>query len=378
MTDSPNIPAATDKPLFTPGPLTTSRTVKEAMLRDLGSRDSEFIATVRNVRQGILRVAGVTQEEGYEAVPMQGSGTFGIESVLASTVPPSGKLFVLINGAYGERIDTIAKTLGVETVTLRYAEDTPPNPVDVDRILAGDPHVTNVAIVHCETTTGIVNPIEEIGHVVKKHEKTYFVDSMSAFGAVPIDFEVCGVDYLVSSANKCIEGVPGFSFVVGRRDCLLATEGFARSLSFDLLAQWKELERSGQFRFTPPTHAILAFERALRELADEGGVEGRAARYRANYDCLVRGMEEIGFEEYLPRELQGYIITAFRYPKHPNFDFESFYSRLNDKGFVIYPGKLAVAECFRIGTIGRLYDTDVTALLGAIRETLSEMKVELG
>jgi len=347
------------------------------MLRDLGSRDVEFIETVRSIRLTLLALAGLSRETGHEAVLMQGSGTFGLESVIGSTVPPDGKLLVIINGSYGERIATIAQVLRIDIATLEYATNVAPAPADVDQMLTADPAITNVAIVHCETTTGIINPIEEIGQVVKRHEKEYFVDSMSAFGAVPFDFERCGIDFLVSSANKCIEGVPGFSFAICRRDSLQATEGWARSLSLDLLAQWRGLEANGQFRFTPPTHAILAFEQALCELQTEGGVEGRATRYRANYETLVAGMREMGFTEYLPPELQGNIITAFRYPNHPRFQFDEFYMRLNNKGFVIYPGKVSNADCFRIGNIGRLFECDMLALLAAVRTTLSEMDINL-
>ncbi len=373
----PTIPAARDKTLFTPGPLTTSQTVKQAMLRDLGSRDVEFIQTVRSIRRALLDLAGVSRETGYEAVLMQGSGTFGLESVIGSTVPPDGKLLVIINGAYGDRIAKIARVLKIDTATLKSPEDTLPKLADLNRTLAQDPAITNVAVVHCETTTGIINPIEEIGQAVKRHGKVFFVDSMSTFGAVPFDFEKCGIDFLVSSANKCIEGVPGFSFAICSRDSLHATEGWARSLSLDLLAQWRGLEQNGQFRFTPPTHAILAFEQALRELQAEGGVKGRAARYRDNFQALVTGMREMGFGEYLSPELQGTIITTFRYPNHPHFQFENFYTRLNDKGFVIYPGKVSNIDCFRIGNIGRLFECDMLALLAAIQATLGEMDIEL-
>jgi 2-aminoethylphosphonate-pyruvate transaminase len=377
MTDSLRISTAKDKTLFTPGPLTTSQSVKQAMLKDLGSRDVAFIEAVRNVRQTLLRIAGVSVDEGYEAVLMQGSGTFGIESVIGSTLPPDGKLLVIINGAYGDRIVKIANVLNIKTATLEYAANAAPVPADVERMLTEDEAITCVVVVHCETTTGIINPIEEIGQVVKRHEKVYFVDSMSAFGAVLFDFEKCGIDFLVSSANKCIEGVPGFSFAICRRDSLRATEGWARSVSLDLLAQWQGLEANGQFRFTPPTHSILAFEQALRELQAEGGVAGRAARYRANYEVLVAGMREMGFAEYLAPELQGTIITAFCYPDHPRFQFDEFYSRLNDRGFVIYPGKVSNINCFRIGNIGHLFESDILALLSAIRATSSEMGFEL-
>ena len=348
------------------------------MLRDLGSRDRAFIETVAGVRRGLLAVAGVvdrTGDDAYEAVLMQGSGTFGIESVIGSTMPPDGKLLVIVGGAYGRRIAEIARRLRIETATIDVPESELPDPNAVERALAGDPSIRMVAIVHCETTTGILHPVQEIGSVVHSHGRRYFVDSMSAFGAVPLDLRASHVDYLVSSANKCIEGVPGFSFAICRRSALVATEGWARSVSLDLLAQWKGLESNGQFRFTPPTHAILAFAEALRELEAEGGVEGRAARYRRNYECIARGMQRLGFEEYVPRERQGYIISSFRYPQDPRFDFDEFYERLSDLGYVIYPGKVSDADCFRIGHIGRLYERDMEALIRAIQAVLAEMGV---
>lgn len=375
--DRPALPRAADKPLFTPGPLTTSQSVKLAMLRDLGSRDSEFIAIVRQVRDELLALAGVSQRDGYEAVLMQGSGTFGVEAVVSSAVPPHGKLLVGSNGSYGERIAAMAKVHRIPVAVVRAPEDQPIDPAAVEQALKSDPAITDVAIVHCETTSGILNPIETVGKLAKLYGKTYFVDSMSAFGAVEFDFRACEIDFLVSSANKCIEGVPGFSFAICRRAALEATAGNARTLCLDLLAQWKGLEANGQFRFTPPVQTILAFHQALAELRQEGGVAGRAARYRANHACLLEGMNALGFEEYLPRHLQGYLITSFRYPTDPNFQFDEFYTRLNDQGFVIYPGKVSNADCFRIGHIGRLFPSDSKALLRAIANVLQDMGVEL-
>ena len=367
-----------DKLLFTPGPLTTSPTVKEAMLRDLGSRDTAFIAAIETIRNSLLGLAGLSREKGYECALMQGSGTFGVESVIGSAVPPGGKLLVVINGAYGERMLKIAGVLGIECEALRCGENTKTDPDAVTSRLDADGSITTVAIVHCETTTGIINPVEETGALVRERGKTYIVDAMSSFGAVALDLEKARVDFLVSSANKCIEGVPGFSFAICRGEALARCEGQARSLSLDLFAQWKGLESNGQFRFTPPTHTILAFEKALEELAEEGGVAGRAARYSGNYDTLVAGMSALGFKEYLPREDQGYIITSFRYPTHPAFDFTEFYTRLSEKDLVISPGKVSDADCFRIGNIGRIEQDDVKKLLTAIASVLEEMGIESG
>lgn len=368
-------PDSADKTLFTPGPLTTSATVKRTMLRDLGSRDAEFIDTVADVRDRLLQLAGVSQHSGWEAVLIQGSGTFAIESVISSAIPPSGRLVIAINGAYGERAAQIASTHGIDVVPVRSPEDRPLDPAAIREHLDG---ATHLFAVHCETTTGVLNPIAEIGAIAREHELTYIVDAMSSFGGVPLDVEAARIDFLVSSANKCIEGVPGFGFVLARRNALLAAEGNARSVSLDLAAQWRGLEASGQFRFTPPTHAILAFRQALRELDDEGGVADRNARYADNQRALLASMRDMGFRELLAPEHQSPIITTFHYPTHPRFAFDTFYQRLSDKGFVIYPGKLSQADCFRIGTIGRVFPANVQALLAAIRETLDQMGVPDG
>ena len=364
-----------DKALFTPGPLTTSQTVKHAMLRDVGSRDTEFIAIVRAIREELVRLGNGGED--YTAVLVQGSGTFGIEAMLTSVVPPDGKLLLLINGAYGARMAKIAAVHHLACVPLSCAENSTPDPLALDQALSADPAITHVAVVHCETTTGIINPIDRYGLVAKAHGCAYLVDAMSSFGAYPVDLKANPIDYLVSSANKCIEGVPGFSFVLARQEALRATRGFARTLSLDLLAQWEGLEGDGQFRFTPPTHALLAFYQALRELEQEGGVAARGARYQQNYTTTLEAMQALGFQPYLGPADRGYIITSFRYPDHPRFNFREFYERLNAKGHVIYPGKLSHADCFRIGHVGRLGQADVRALMAAIAETLREMDIAL-
>lgn len=365
-----------DKPLFTPGPLTTSATVKQAMLRDFGSRDYAFIQTIREVRDELLGLAGVSAGD-YEAILMQGSGTFALEAVLSSTVPPDGKVLVIVNGAYGKRLAQMASVLKIPCEAVTFPENSLPDLDHVRSALEADKAVTHVSIAWCETTTGIINPVREIGQIARETGRTYFVDAMSSFGAYPTSLAEDGIDFLVSSSNKCIEGVPGFGFVLARKEALLASDGCARSVSLDLLSQWKGFEKDGQFRFTPPTHAIVAFRQALRELEAEGGVEARGARYEANHETIVRGMRELGFKEYLPPELQGCIITSFLYPDDANFSFETFYEKLNDKGYVIYPGKVSDADCFRIGHIGRLTTNDMHDLLRAIVQTIDEMGVKL-
>jgi 2-aminoethylphosphonate-pyruvate transaminase len=362
--------------LFTPGPLTTSRCVKEAMLRDMGSRDSDFIDILQDIRYRLLKLAGVSQGT-YAAIPMQGSGTFGLESVVSSVIPPDGKILVAVNGAYGRRLLQIAKVLRIKTAVIEYPENRPVVAGDIRKALQEDPDITHVVVCHCETTSGIINPIKNIGKEVKQSGAIFMVDAMSSFGAIPINLEECEIDYLVSSSNKCIEGVPGFSFILANRTCLSKTTGYARSLCLDLLSQYKGLEKNGQFRFTPPTHALLAFHRALIELEEEGGIESRMKRYKKNHHILMAGMTEMGFQTYLDNNHQSCIITSFVYPQHANFNFDQFYAKLREYGFVIYPGKVGKTDCFRIGTIGRIYYFHIQDLLKTIRRVLEEMNVEL-
>jgi len=372
-TSRPELPSAKDKLLFTPGPLTTSLSVKQAMLHDAGSWHFEFNAMVAQVRERLLQLAGVSRAAGWETVLLQGSGTFGVEAVFQTCVPPNGKVAVLTNGAYGDRIVQMLKHARIEHAVVRAPEDQPVNPAALDELLAREPAVTHVAVVHCETTTGILNPIDAVGRVTRKHGKIYVVDAMSSFGSIPIDFEACGIDFLISSANKCVEGVPGFAFVLCRRAVLTACEGYARSLSLDLLGQFKGFEKNGQFRYTPPTHALLAFRQALDEIEQEGGVTARGARYRSNHATLLAGMGELGLRPLLAPAVQSYIITAFLTPADPRFTFEVFYRQLSDRGFIIYPGKLTQVDTFRVGNIGRLFPPDLEQLVHAIRQTLLAM-----
>jgi 2-aminoethylphosphonate-pyruvate transaminase len=363
------------KLLFTPGPLTTSESVKQSMLRDLGSRDREFLSVVSHIRRRLLELGHVV-DGSYESVLMQGSGTFAVEAVLSSVIPRSGKLLVAINGAYGHRMAKIAKVLGISCEAIVFDEATPVLTKRVRAALAEDPAITHVGTIHCETSTGILNPVPELGRIVSEMGRVFIVDAMSSFGGIAIDLAADKIDFLISSANKCIQGVPGFAFVLARRDLLEAAEGCARSVSLDLLAQWKGLESDGQFRFTPPTHALLAFSQALEELEAEGGVEGRAARYAANHKALMDGMTQLCFDAYLAPEHRSHIITSFRFPAHSCFEFSAFYDRLSELGFVIYPGKISDANCFRIGTIGHIFPQDIQALVAAIRRVLAEMHVD--
>ncbi|MBF0168337.1 MAG: 2-aminoethylphosphonate--pyruvate transaminase [Alphaproteobacteria bacterium] len=363
--------------LLTPGPLTTSDTVKEAMLRDWGSRDPDFIAMNSGILERLCGIvnAGLT----HVAVPIQGSGTFAVEAMIGTLLPRSGaKLLVLVNGAYGHRMVKMAHILGRPVEMMEWPEDAPVSPQKVDARLGQDASITHVAVVQCETTSGILNPIEEIADVVRKQRRALFIDAMSAFGALPLDLEKTPFLALAASSNKCLEGVPGLGFVIAQREMLKASKGNAHSLALDLHDQWQGFQANGQWRFTPPTHVVAALAQALDEFDAEGGVAGRGKRYRDNLRVLVSGMRAMGFQPLLPEAVQAPIIVTFRMPSDPAFDFQAFYRGMAGRGFLIYPGKLTVADSFRMGCIGRLTAADMQAAIEAVKSTLAELGVASG
>lgn len=346
--------------LLTPGPLTTTELVKKEMLVDHCTWDNDYKKITQNIRSTLLEMAHVSPEE-YTTVLMQGSGTFGVESVLTSAVGRHGKLLIAANGAYGERMEDIAKHADLQYKILNFPYDTPPDAEKIREALQNDPEITHVSMVHCETTSGILNDIAAVAAVVKSLNRTFIVDAMSSFGGVEIPVGELGIDYIISSANKCVQGVPGFSFIICRKTELEKCKGNAVSLSLDLYDQWKGMDKDGKWRFTSPTHVVLAFAKALEELKAEGGVPARHQRYSSNNRLLIEKMRALGFRTYLNGN-QSPIITTFYYPDAADFSFEEMYNFIKERGYAIYPGKVTDAEVFRIGNIGEIYNEDIERL----------------
>ncbi|RKD88250.1 2-aminoethylphosphonate--pyruvate transaminase [Mangrovibacterium diazotrophicum] len=353
--------------LLTPGPLSTSKTVKAVMLRDWCTWDDDYNHNIVQEIRGRLVQLASRNPENYTSVLMQGSGSFGVESVIGSAVPADGKLLVIANGAYGTRMVQIAQALKINHLVYALSEVNPPEIGELKRMLDENPDITHLAVVHCETTTGILNPVREVLAEAKSRNIVCILDAMSSFGGIPLDMRDWGADFLISSPNKCIQGVPGFSFIIADKHELAKCEGQARSLSLDLYDQWNTMENGGgKWRFTSPTHVVRAFLQALLELEQEGGVEKRFERYCTNQKTLVSGMRSIGFETLLPDELHSPIITSFRSPSSEKYVFKELYDRLKEKGFVIYPGKVTQGDTFRIGNIGEVYPSDMEMLVQTI------------
>ncbi len=362
-----------DPLLLTPGPLTTSKSVKEVMVHDWGSRDSTFLRINKEVLELLPAIANASGT--HVTVPMQGSGTFAVEAMLTTFIPRSGKVLLLVNGAYGHRAKRICDIAGRASIVHETPEDTLPDLAEVDRILANDPSITHVFVVQCETTSGILNPVVEVGAIAERHGRRLLIDAMSAFGALPLDASKVSFDAVAASSNKCIEGVPGLGFVIARETAIAECKGNATTLVLDLHDQWQNFAKTGQYRFTPPIHVIVSFHQALMEFQAEGGQPGRGGRYSENCRILIEGMRELGFAPLLPAELQAPIIITFHMPKNPKFVFQTFYDALKDRGYVIYPGKLTVADSFRIGCIGRLNADHMRGALAAVADVLKEMGI---
>jgi len=363
-----------DPILLTPGPLTTSLETKQAMLRDWGSWDAAFNAITASICKDLVDI--VNGAGTHVTVPLQGSGTFSVEAALANLVPRDGKVLVPNNGAYCTRIAKILKYLGREHSVVDLGEDRQSTAAIVEGALKMDPRITHVAQVHCETGTGILNPLAEIASVCARHDKGLIVDAMSSFGAIEIDVKKYPVDAVVAASGKCIEGPPGMGFVIVRQKVLENSQGNSHSLAMDLHDQWTYMQKTTQWRFTPPTHVVAAFRAALDQFKAEGGTVARGARYKKNCDTLIDAMTALGLRTFLPRTVQAPVIVTFHAPGDPAYSFKSFYEKVRARGYILYPGKLTQVETFRVGCIGAIDFNEMRNVASAIAETLKEMGIK--
>ena len=364
-----------DPLLLTPGPLTTSLRTKQAMLHDRGSWDRSFNAITGEVCRQLVEI--VHGQETHVCVPLQGSGTFAVEAALGTLVPRHGKVLVPNHGAYCARMLRILAILGRDAVELPFAEDQPMDPAAIRSVLASDPAITHVAVVHCETGTGILNPLAEIAHVVAAEKRALIIDAMSSFGALPIDAREMAFDALIAASGKCLEGVPGMGFVIARQKALEASAGNSHSLALDLHDQWMYMQKTTQWRFTPPTHVVAALAEALQQFIAEGGQPARGARYAANAQHLLQGMAKLGLKPLLKPEVQSPIIVTFLAPQDVQWHFPSFYEAVRELGFILYPGKLTQIETFRVGCIGALGPQDMAQVVHAVGTSLKHLGLRL-
>ena len=362
-----------DAILLTPGPLTTTLRTKLAMLRDWGSWDADFNALTAELRAQLLKI--VHGEDSHVVVPLQGSGTFSVEAAVATLVPRDGHVLVLDNGAYCKRLGRLSTLMGRRTTIKTRAEDEPVSAGELDAFLRADLSITHVGFIHCETGTGVLNPLKAIGEVCRKHGKGLIVDAMSSFGALPIDAREVTFDALVAASGKCLEGVPGMGFVFIRKGVLAGCEGRSHSLAMDLFDQHAYMEATGQWRFTPPTHVVAALAEALKQFDEEGGQPARLARYTDNCRTLLDGMKALGFKPFLHPQLQAPIIVTFHAPADPAYQFRPFYAEARRRGFILYPGKLTQVETFRVGCIGAIGRNEMQQAVNAVAEAMRELGI---
>lgn len=358
------------KILFTPGPLNTSEGTKGAMQIDLGTRDREFADVVMDVQKRILTL-GHASASTYACVLLQGSGTYGVESVLLSAVGKQDKLLILANGSYGQRMGQIAEkaNLSYELHDFSMIEDLKKEAIEP---LIADTSFTHVAFIHDETTAGVLNDITMICQLCHQYKKSIIVDAMSSFGGIPIHMDELQMDYLITSSNKCMHGVPGIAVIIAKHTALETCKGKCPSLSLDLYEQYKTMNGTGSFRFTSPTHVILALHQAIQELVAFGGVVARYERYKALNTRIRKFMRELGFETLVDEAIQAPVITTFLVPA--NFDFQDFYDVMKKEDLLLYSGKLPQYDAFRIGNIGEIRDEDIDKLEYHIRNYREEHK----
>jgi 2-aminoethylphosphonate-pyruvate transaminase len=365
-----------DRILLTPGPLTTTLRTKLAMLKDWGSWDADFNAVTAQLRSDLLDI--VHGHDSHVVVPLQGSGTFSVEAAVSTLVPRNGHVLVPDNGAYCKRAAKLTQMMGRRATIMGCAEDAPVSPAEIDARLKADASITHVALIHCETGTGVENPLAAVAEVCARHGRGLIVDAMSSFAALPIDARQVRFDALIAASGKCLEGVPGMGFVFLRKAVLDACAGNSQSLAMDLHDQHVYMEKTGQWRFTPPTHVMVALAEAVKQFIEEGGQPARLARYTGNYRTLVDGMRALGFKPFLRPEVQAPIIVTFHAPAHPNYDFKRFYAAAKARGFILYPGKLTQVETFRVGCIGAIGRNEMREAVNAVADTLREMGIPNG
>ena len=359
--------------LLTPGPLTTSLRTKLAMLKDWGSWDSDFIAITARVRQSLLDI--VHGHDSHVVVPQQGSGTFSVEAAVATVVPRNGHVLVLDNGAYCKRAAKLTHLMGRRTTVVPFAEDAAISPEVLQTHLLADKSITHVVMIHCETGAGVLNPLQAVADVCHAHGKGLIVDAMSSFAALEIDARKVHFDALVAASGKCLEGVPGMGFVFIRKAILPQCEGNNSSLAMDLHDQYIYMEKTGQWRFTPPTHVLVALNEAIAQFEEEGGQTARLKRYQSNCSTLVDGMAALGFKPFLDPAIQAPIIVTFHAPADPRYQFKTFYDIAKKNGFILYPGKLTQVETFRVGCIGAIGPAEMAQAVHAVALTLKEMGI---
>lgn len=356
------------KILLNPGPATTTDTVKQAMIvEDICPREKDFGDLLDSIKHDLVKVVHGDPE--YVAALFTASGTGGLEAAITSAVPKGKKLLVVDNGAYGARMANIAMTYNIEVITYKLPYGDYPDAQHIEKLLQKDKDISHLAIVHHETTTGMLNPVEEVCKIARQNNVEVIVDCMSSYAGIPIDIKKWDAGYLISSSNKCIQGMPGMVFVIFKKALLPELQKQKRSFYFDLYSQYSGFEKTGQMQFTPPVQVAYALRQAIDEYFAEGEMN-RWNRYQENWNTLYDGLARLGLQFLLPDEYQSKILLAIKEPEHPQYDFNAMHDFLYARGFTIYPGKGAKEATFRLSVLGDLSKNDIQAFLKELEHYL--------
>jgi 2-aminoethylphosphonate-pyruvate transaminase len=363
------------KILLNPGPATTTDSVKQAMVvEDICPREKSFGKLLDTIKEDLVKVVHGGAE--YIAALFTASGTGGLEAAITSAVPKGKKILIIDNGAYGARMVNIASTFGIEVIPYKLAYGDYPVVTHLEKLLIENRDVSHLAVVHHETTTGMLNPIQQICDLCTKHKVDVIVDCMSSYAGIPIDAKKWNAGYIISSSNKCIQGMPGMVFVIFKKQLLKELKNQKRSFYFDLYSQYVGFEKTGQMQFTPPVQVAYALRQAIDEYFIEGEIN-RWNRYQENWNTLYAGLKNLGFEFLLPESYQSKILLAIIEPSHSNYNFDTMHDYLFQKGYTIYPGKGAKEATFRLSVLGDLHKKDIEGFLIELKNYLLKAGIPL-
>jgi|TARA_B100000315_G_scaffold40571_1_gene35417 2-aminoethylphosphonate aminotransferase len=364
------------KILLNPGPATTTDTVKMAqVVPDICPREEEFSELMAGIRDDLLKIVNVDKKK-YTTVLFGGSGTAVMESVIASVVNQEKTLLILKNGAYGDRMQKIVETYSIPFTTLEYEWGKPINLSEVDSYLKSNRNIGYIAMVHHETTSGILNSIENFSELGKNYGHTLILDAISSYAGISIDLKKTPIDFLMSTSNKCIQGMAGLAFSICKKSELKHLKDIPnRSFYLSLYDQYNYMEKTGQMRFTPPVQTIYALRQAIDEYFDEGSLN-RYNRYTENWKRLREGLQKLGFNLLLDPENESHILLTVVEPKNPEYNFDKIHNLLYDKGFTIYPGKLGKKKTFRLANMGAINSIDIDRFINELSNVIIKIGID--
>lgn len=363
--------------LLNPGPSTTTDSVKLAqVVPDICPREKEFSSMMKQMREDLLKIVHADPDQ-YTSVLFCGSGTLNIDVCINSLLPEGKKVLIINNGAYSTRAAEICEYYGLDYIDLKFPVDELPDMEQVEKTLKENPDIALVHTTHNETGTGLLNPIREIGALVHKYDAVFTVDTTSTLAMRPIDIAKDNIDFCMASAQKGLMAMTGLSFIIGNRKIIEESKGYPkRSYYCNLYLQYHFFETTGEMHFTPPVQTIYATRQALDEYFAEGEQQ-KWERHTRVFEAIHKGLDELGFKDVIKREWQSGLVVAVKYPDDENWDFMKVHDYCYERGFTIYPGKIAGSDTFRLCALGAIDEQDIRDFFIVFREALEKNGVSL-